>query len=229
MQVRAENAIGEGDWSSATLKGTPAVQNVDPTFDEGDAANREVVENRPVRSNVGGRITAADSDRDTLTYSILGGHRLFEIDATTGQIRTKEALDHDTEPSHLLTVDVSDMLNSSDDPDPTIDDTIQVTIAVTNVNEPPVVTRRSGTGDFSIEENSGTAVGDFDATDPEGSGVTWSLATSGDYRRFEIDETSGALSFDENGPPDFESADLGNDVRPITSPCGPPRPTTGTR
>ena len=177
---------------------------------------REVVENRPVRSNVGGRVTATDSDRDTLTYSIPGGHKLFEIDATTGQIRTTEPLDHDTEPSHMLTVEVSDMLNSSDDPDPTIDDTIEVTIAVTNVNEPPVVTRRSGTGDFSIEENSGTAVGDFDATDPEGRAVTWSLASGGDSRFFEIDETSGALSFDEdefneNAVPDYESTGLGID------------------
>ncbi len=241
VQVRAENAIGESDWSSETLKGTAAIQNTDPSFDEGDAANREVAENLSVRSNVGGRVTTTDPDRDTLTYSILGGHTLFEIHATTGQLSTTAALDHDTEPSHVLTVDVSDMLNSSDDPDPTIDDTIQVTITVTNVNEPPVVTRRNGTGAFSIEENSGTTVGDFDAMDPERRDVMWSLASGGDSRFFEIDETGGALSFKEsefngNEIPDFESTGLGSDkaynvtVRATEADDGDPqtRELTGT-
>ena len=33
---------------------------------------------------------------------------------------------------------------------------LAVTVTITNVNEPPVVRRSSGTGAFSIEENSGT-------------------------------------------------------------------------
>ena len=37
-----------------------------------------------------------------------------------------------------------------------------------DVNERPVVKRRSGMGAFSIVENSGTDVGRFVATDPEG-------------------------------------------------------------
>ena len=37
-----------------------------------------------VDSNVGARVAATDPDRgDTLTYSIVGGHNLFEIDAAT--------------------------------------------------------------------------------------------------------------------------------------------------
>ena len=84
-----------------------------------------------------------------------------------------------------------------------------MTVTITNVNEPPVVRRSSGTGPFSIVENSGTDVGRFVATDPEGGGVTWSLATSGDHGRFEIDAANGALSFKEL--PDFESDDLGID------------------
>ena len=62
----------------------------------------------------------------------------------------------------------------------------------------PVVRRSSGTGAFSIEENSGRDVGSFDATDPEGAGRDVvgrdQGATSG---RFEIDEANGALSFKE--------------------------------
>ena len=83
---------------------------------------------------------------------------------------------------------------------------LAVTVTVTGENEPPEVKRSSGTGPFSIVENSGTDVGSFVATDPEGQGVTWSLETSGDHGRFEID-ANGALSFKE--APDYESSDLG--------------------
>ena len=82
VQVRARNAIGEGDWSE-TLKGTPAIQNTDPTFTD-DTADREVAEDLRVGGNVGARVAATDPDGDQLTYSILGGHDLFEIDAMNG-------------------------------------------------------------------------------------------------------------------------------------------------
>ena len=79
-----------------------------------------------------------------------------------------------------------------------------------------MVTRSSGRGAFSIVENSGPDVGDFEATDPENDDVTWSLASGGDSRFFEIDETNGALSFkksefNENEIPDYESTGLGSD------------------
>ena len=83
-----------------------------------------------------------------------------------------------------------------------------MTVTIADVNEPPVVTRR-GTGPFSIVENSGTEVGSFDATDPEEQGVTWSLETTGDHGRFEIDAANGALSF--KAAPDYESSDIGRD------------------
>ena len=52
-------------------------------------------------------------------------------------------------------------------------------------------------------------MGAFEAMDPEGQGVTWSLATTGDHARFEIDAANGALSFKEL--PDYESSDIGSD------------------
>ena len=85
---------------------------------------------------------------------------------------------------------------------------LDVTVTITNENERPVVKRSSGTGPFSIVENSGTDVGSFEADGPGGrQGVTWSLETSGDHGRFEIDAANGALSFKE--APDYESSDLG--------------------
>ena len=198
VQVRARNAIGEGDWSE-TLKGTPAIQNTDPTFTD-DTADREVAEDLRVGGNVGARVAATDPDGDQLTYSILGGHDLFEIDAATGQLRVQAVLDADEGvTSHTLTVEVSDMLNSSDDEDPAIDDSIVVTVTVTNVNEPPLV---EGTRAIDHAENEGTALANarYSATDPERANIIWSLGGN-DGGKFAISD-SGVLSF--AAEPDFD-------------------------
>ena len=199
VQVRARNAIGEGDWSE-TLKGTPDVQNRDPEFPSSESGARTVAEDLRVGGNVGARVAATDPDGDQLTYSILGGHDLFEIDAATGQLRVQAVLDADEGvTSHTLTVDVSDMLNSSDDEDPAIDDSIEVTVTVTNVNEPPVV---MGTRAIDHAENEGTALANarYSATDPERANIIWSLGGN-DGGKFAISD-SGVLSF--AAEPDFD-------------------------
>ena len=200
VQVRAENAIGVSDWSE-TLKGTPAIQNTDASFAD-DTADREVAENLREGVNVGARVSATDPDRDDpLTYSILGGSNdFFEIDAMNGQLRTKAVLDADEGvTSHTLTVEVSDGLNSSDDEDLTIDDSIEVTITVTNVNERPMV---MGTRAIDHAENAGTALAgaSYSATDPEGANITWSLGGN-DGGKFAISD-GGVLSF--AAEPDFD-------------------------
>ena len=200
VQVRARNAIGVSDWSE-TLKGTPAIQNTDASFAD-DTADREVAENLREGVNVGARVSATDPDRDDpLTYSILGGSNdFFEIDAMNGQLRTKVELDADEGvTSHTLTVEVSDGLNSSDDEDLTIDDSIEVTITVTNVNERPVV---DGTRTIDHAENEGTALANarYSATDPERANITWSLG--GIDKGFFAISSGGELSF--AAEPDFD-------------------------
>ena len=205
VQVRARNAIDVGDWSE-TLKGTPDVQNRDPEFPSSESGARTVAEDLRVGGNVGARVAATDPDGDRLTYSIRGTNDLFEIDATNGQLRTKVELDADEGvTSHTLTVEVSDMLNSSDDVDTTIDDTIEVTVAVTNVNEPPMV---EGTTAIDHAENEGTALANasYSATDPERANIIWSLG--GDDKGFFAISDSGVLSF--AAEPDFDARPLDN-------------------
>ena len=157
-----------------------------------------------------GTVGATDADGDRLTYSLSGPDAaFFAIDAGTGQIRTAAGVSFDAEvrSQYRVRVHVNDGQGGAD----TVDVVITVTARPT-ILPPigrPVVRRSSGTGPFSIVENSGTDVGRFVATDPEGGGVTWSLATTGDHGRFEIDAANGALSFKEL--PDFESDDLGID------------------
>ena len=163
-----------------------------------------------------GRFVATDPEGQGVTWSLAtsGDHDRFEIDEANGALSFKEAPDYESSdlglgPDKAYTVTVQ--ATEQDDGEPlTLELTgdLDVTVTITNVNEPPVVRRSSGTGAFSIEENSGRDVGSFDATDPEGRGVTWSVAGS-DSGRFEIDEANGALSFKEL--PDFESDDLGLD------------------
>ncbi len=73
---------------------------------------------------------------------------------------------------------------------------LAVTVTVTNVNEPPVIT---GEASQSVPENT-KPVGTYTATDPEGDPFTWSN-TGEDADDFVIED--GALSF--NLPPDYES------------------------
>ena len=172
----------------------------------GGATGLSVDENATAGTVVGLAPQATDPEFGTLSYSLaVTGFTTdppFEINATSRQIRVVRAvLDHERQPTYSVTVTVVDEFDATG--------TATFDITIEDVNERPVVRRSSGIGPFSIVENSGTDVGSFEATDPEGGGVTWSLATSGDHGRFEIDEANGALSFKE--APDYESSDLGLD------------------
>ena len=90
--------------------------------------------------NVGAPIEASDGDNDALTYSLATPSSVFEIDPASGQLRTRAALDHETGSSYVLIVRVSDGKDAGGNADSAIDDTITVTITVTNLDEPGMVT-----------------------------------------------------------------------------------------
>ena len=116
--------------SSSAVVAAPAVNNP-PTFEEANPT-RSIAENARANAPVGERVTATDPDQgNTVGYEFDPASDLFTIDGATGQIRVKEAasLDHETAPSHTVTVKASDSSNAFD--------TVQVTITVTDVNEPP--------------------------------------------------------------------------------------------
>ena len=75
----------------------------------------------------------------TLTYGLRGADAAsFDIDTGSGQLKTKAALDHEDKDTYMVTVTVTDGKDAEDDFDPAVDDTIRVTIMVTDVNEAPV-------------------------------------------------------------------------------------------
>ena len=207
VQVRARNRIGVGPWSTEVVTGTPAVQNRAPSFPPAETGTRAILEDPLVGRNVGAPVSAVDPDTgDSLTYFLSSGDEFFRIDSKTGQLLTRKALDRETVPSHVLTVDVSDSKDSSDVTDAAVDDTIVVIVTVEDVNEAPKV---MGETSVARDENSDLPIDVYQATDPEGGATSWVELLGADGGHFELDEF-GELSFAE--PPDYEApADSGGD------------------
>ena len=115
------------------------------------------------------------------------GH--YDIDSGSGQLKTKAALDHETEPSYSVEIVVSDGNNGSD--------TLEVGITVTDVDEnsAPVFkegedTTRSVKENTTEGQNIGTPV---EATDADTNDtLTYTLGGT-DADSFGIDSTNGQL------------------------------------
>ena len=128
----------------------------DPETDtDTDTGTREVNENAGAGTNVGAPVAATDiGDRgrpENLTYTLSGttgqpnDFDSFEIDSRTGQIKVKRGKTLDFEaPTDADGMNTYEVMVTATDPSHTISnpsmDSITVTIKVTNVNEPPVLT-----------------------------------------------------------------------------------------
>ena len=190
----------QGRGKSAASEATSAVtrSNSPPTFDDGDSATITVPEG--AGGEIGDPVSASDDDNDTLTYSLGGTDAAsFSIDDSDGQLKTNAALDFETKNSYLVTVSVTDGKDEQGnaEQDPAIDDSIDVTITVTNENP----TIDSGLSSVSYAEGGMGPVETYSASDPGGGGITWSLSGDDDGH-FSI-SSGGALTF--SNPPDFET------------------------
>ncbi|MEZ6033873.1 MAG: hypothetical protein R3C17_12330 [Planctomycetaceae bacterium] len=144
-------------------------------------------------------VTAVDAESDALTYLISGGADAsqFEIDPVSGRLSFKLApnsetpADTDTDNVYFVEVSVSDGVNSP------VVQLIEVTVS--GVNESPENTTVES---VSIPENT-TAVTIATGTDPEGVPLTFAISGGADAAKFDIDSTSGVLTF--VNAPDFES------------------------
>ena len=173
VQVRAKNSDVVGPWSADTEATPTAGANAEPYFSP-VAATRSVAENTAANTSIGSAVAAIDDDTGaTLTYSLGGTDAShFNLDTSSGQLKTKSALDYEDTKSYSVTVSVHDGKNSSGEADTSVDDTVDVTINVTDVNEPPTVTEDC---DFTVEENTGSGWQcAFTASDPEMTGIQWS-------------------------------------------------------
>ena len=194
----SKDASGDADTTTDdTITVTITVTNVNepPEFPSTETGARQVAENTAAGQNIGAPLSATDPDAgETLTYSLGGTDAAsFAIVATSGQLRTKDPLNHEIKSTYTVTVTATDREDVSD--------TIEVTITVTNVDEPPVVT---GNSDISYVENGAGTVAAYTEADPENDQITWSLSgdDSGDFSI----NSAGLLTFSSSSsPPDYEA------------------------
>ena len=169
--------------------------NTPPAFGEGPTTTRGVDENTVAGTDIGESIAATDTENDTLTYSLdATGTESFDIDASSGQLQTKVALDFEDKSSYTVTVSVRDSKNDNGDADEVTDDTITVTIRVADLNEDPEFPI-SETGMRSVDENTiaGENIGaPVAAADDDDDTLTYSLDVSS-RATFDIVATTGQL------------------------------------
>ncbi len=163
MYLRATATYTDGYGADTAMNTTTGmvVSNYAPMF-EAETATRKVAENTAAGMNIGAPVMATDADDDTLTHT-LGGSDMasFDIDPATGQLMTKAMLDYemprgqamsdDNTNDYMVTVTAMD-----DSGAPNNNDSIAVTIMVTNVNETGML---NGPGSATYMENSEDVTG----------------------------------------------------------------------
>ena len=188
---------GNGGSASITVTITLTDANEVPSFTDGPNAVRSIAEHTAEGEDIGTPVSATDTDSEDLTYRLGGeGAAAFDIDAATGQLKTKAPLDFETKPAYTVIVTVSDGEGGSA--------SITVTITLTNVNEVPSFTDGTNTV-RSIAEH--TAAGEdiglpVAATDQDGDTGTYTLSGA-DAAAFDIDAATGQLK--TKAPLDFET------------------------
>ena len=214
LRANASYTDGEASGKTAYAVSASAVQsgtNRAPTFDDGQTTTRDVAEGTAADQPVGAVVKATDQDSgDTLVYSMIGTDAgSFTIDTGTGQVKVKTGTTLDYEAvknSYTVIVQVHDDKNVGGTPDTAIDDSIIVTINVTDANEAPGFD--SATAARSIAENSAenaTVGATVTANDPDASDtLTYSLSGT-DASSFTIDST-GQIKVGASPTLDYESA-----------------------
>ena len=147
VEARAHNDEGTSPWSGTGMGKTNV--NRAPAFREGTRTSRSLPENTFGSVDIGGPVEATDADDDDLSYSLGGSDAAsFFLDTSNGQLSTRGGVDYDHEakPSYQVTLEVEDAWQATD--------SIPVTIAVSDVLEPPAPPGRPdvyGKSPYAIE------------------------------------------------------------------------------
>ena len=181
LRASASYADGHGPAKTAQLATADVVRSTAPTnqfalFAVSETGVRAVAENAAIGTNVGARVTATDGDGDSLTYSLSGTDAAsFDIVTSTGQLRTTIVHDYENTQNkrrYSLTVSVSDGMDADGNADTAIDDSVLVTVVITDVDETPTLS-----GPTSVDRPERDRRGArFVASDPENRRLRWELS-----------------------------------------------------
>ena len=130
VSAYGDDATYRAAWGpSASISATTDAPNRCPVFTDGTTAARRVDEDTGSNTNIGSPVSATDLDGDRLTYGKSGGDAAsFTLGSSTGQLGASAALDYETKSIYEFSMTVSDG---------TCTDTIEVTVIVGDVDEPP--------------------------------------------------------------------------------------------
>ena len=117
----------------------PPGPNRAPAFNDGPSTSRSVAENTAGGQDIQHPISATDEDRDRLTYRLSGDDAdSFTLNTSNGQLRTRSGVTYDYEDKdrYSVTVEADDRRGAAA--------SIDVTIYVADVDEPPEAPARPG-------------------------------------------------------------------------------------
>ena len=194
--------IGEADEQAVEVAEAPAqsskTANAAPEFvdqdlnspgDQSDRTSRKVAENTKAGQSIGTPVSAFDDDGELLIYTIGGVDAAsFGISRNDGQLKTKASLNYEARTGYSVVVTATDPSRA--------EDSIRVTINVTNVHDPVHIT---GVSSVRYSENGTAPVASFTAFDEGEHVIRWSVSGRDDDL-FTID--GGVLAFRE--PPNYE-------------------------
>ena len=151
FQMRWAYVSEATEWYSIRTGPAPTAN---PQFVGGDETTFSIAENNADGALVG-TLHTVQSDTDPLTYSLTGADASsFAVGASTGELRVAPGvrLDYETKSSYSVTAHVTDGKDDSGatETTPTIDDTITVTIEVTDTAEPPAAPTVTATTPVSL-------------------------------------------------------------------------------
>ena len=192
--------VSDGSLTDSITVGitvTDVDENRAPVF-AGSRTTRSIAENTPAGVNIGDAVSATDADSDaSLTYTLSGTDAAsFDIDPTTGQIKTQASLDYETKNAYTVIVTVSDGR---------LTDEISVAISIVDVDENRAPVFAGSRTTRSVAENTPASVSigiPVSATDEDGDTLTYSLDGT-DASSFGIVSTSGQLK--TRAPLDYET------------------------
>ena len=204
LRATASYTDGHGPGKTAQAASTQAVRagaNRPPEFDSATAA-REVPENTEAGGNIGAPVTANDPDTgDTPAYTLEGADLdSFDIDSASGQIQTKPGVTYDYESRSRYSITVKADDNNGGTA------TIDVTITVTDVDEPPEFSAETASRTIAENTTTGVAIGaPVTATDPDTGGTPAYTLEGADSDSFDIDSASGQIQTKPGVTYDHES------------------------
>ena len=125
--------VDGGQATHSAMVAASSASNTAPEFPSSETGVRSIPENTAAGVNIGAAVAATDADSDPLTYSLdAAGATFFDIDSSSGQLKTKVLLNYEKTKTHTFTLTVSDYAAASD--------TITVRVNVTNAEDPGTVT-----------------------------------------------------------------------------------------